>query len=256
VLEALRFAKERQAVCVGFTGPDGGKLARQVGYCIRLPSPSIGQQEDGHLALGHVIVFTLRQMIANEANSARRKAIFVDRDGVIGENRDDYVKTWEDFTFLPGVFKPLRCLAQRAIPVIVVSNQSAVGRGLVSQDAVDEINQHMAEEIKANGGAIEAIYTCPHRPEDDCECRKPRPGLLLKAAQQCNISLKHSYLIGDAVSDVEAALAAGCQPVLVLTGRGSKQALLLAERGIAGVPVMKDLSEAVDWIITQNGHPA
>jgi histidinol-phosphate phosphatase family protein len=255
VLNAMRFANEHRAVCVGFTGPDGGKLVDLVEYCIHLPSPLIGQQEDGHLVLDHVIVHTLRQMIINEANSLSRTAIFVDRDGVISENRDDYVKTWEEFVFLPGVFEPLHNLAHKGIPVIVVSNQSAVGRGLVSQKMVDEINLRMAAEIKACGGAIEAIFTCPHRPEDDCDCRKPRPGLLLKAAQQCNVSLKNSFLIGDAVSDIDAAQAVGCQPILVQTGRGSEQALLLAERGIRGVPIVKDLSAAVDWIIAQNGHP-
>ncbi|HID24181.1 MAG TPA: D-glycero-beta-D-manno-heptose 1,7-bisphosphate 7-phosphatase, partial [Planctomycetaceae bacterium] len=152
-----------------------------------------------------------------------KPAVFLDRDGVINENRSDYVKGWEEFVFLPGVFEPLRLLAQNHQAIVVVSNQSAVGRGLVSRETVVAIHRRMQAEIQRRGGRVDAIYYCPHHPDAGCDCRKPRPGLLLRAARELSIDLSRSYLIGDAVSDIEAALAVGCTPIFVLTGRGQEQ---------------------------------
>ncbi len=180
------------------------------------------------------------------------KAVFLDRDGVIGANRADYVKTWEEFVFLPVALESLRLLAEYNYPVIVISNQSAIGRGLISRQAADEINQRMKAEISLQGGRLDDIYICPHQPDEDCACRKPRPGLLYLAAEQHHVELAGSFFIGDALSDVEAALAVGCQPLLVLTGRGSEQRLLLEQGGRQGVPVVADLREAVFWIFNQN----
>ncbi len=177
-----------------------------------------------------------------------RSAVFLDRDGVINANRADYVKCWTEFVFLPGVFEALQCLSESRRLVVVVSNQSAVGRGLTAPESVEAIHGCMRTEIERRGGRIDAVFHCPHRPDEDCECRKPRPGLLLRAARELGLDLARSYLVGDAVSDVEAALAAGCTPLLVLTGRGADQQRLLAERGHVGVPVVRDLAEAVSWI--------
>lgn len=178
-----------------------------------------------------------------------KRAIFLDRDGVINENRPDYVKSWEEFAFLPDVFDPLRQLAKSDFGVVVVSNQSAIGRGFVRRETVDEINRHMSSVIAECGGRIDAIYVCPHRPEENCSCRKPRPGMLLAAAHDLSLDLSKSYLIGDAVSDVGAGNAVGCRPILVLTGRGESQQALLMEDGGRPVPVVLDLSEAVDLIL-------
>ena len=174
--------------------------------------------------------------------------MFLDRDGVINENRPDSVKSWEEFAFLPGVFTPLQQLAQDGRPVIVVSNQGVIGRGLTSREAVEQVHSRMRADINSRGGRIDAIYYCPHHPDDGCECRKPRPGLLLQAADEMRLDLASSYLIGDAVTDVEAAIAAGCWPILVLTGRGRGQAGPLRERGYGWVPIVSDLSEALDLV--------
>jgi len=180
-----------------------------------------------------------------------RPAVFLDRDGVINENREDYVKSWDEFVFLPGVFEALRKLARNGWLVVVTSNQSAINRGLVSRAIVDEINHRMMEAVERHGGRIEAVLYCPHRPDENCSCRKPRPGLLLEAARRFNIGLSRSYLVGDALSDIAAGLRAGCQSILVLTGRGEKELNYLVREGYVGYHVVADLREAVDWILAQ-----
>ena len=180
-----------------------------------------------------------------------RAAVFLDRDGVINENRADYVKSRTEFVFLPGVMEPLRRLAQTDLVIVVITNQSAIGRGLVSSEEAEAINRYMVEEIERFGGRVDGLFCCPHRPDEGCECRKPRPGLLLRAAEELRLDLKCSFLVGDALSDVEAARAVGCQPLLVLTGRGEEQ---LQESNPAlrdDCHIVVDLAEAVDWILQQ-----
>lgn len=177
-----------------------------------------------------------------------RRAVFLDRDGVINRNCADHVKSWAEFEFLPGALASLQRLAQLPCLVIVVSNQSIIGRGLVSQAVVDEIHQRMMAEIDAAGGRIDAVFYCPHQPDEGCGCRKPQPGLLLQAARELAIDLTRSFLIGDAESDVRAAQAAGCLPLLVRTGRGQAQELLLRQQGLNHVLVIDDLASAVAWI--------
>jgi D-glycero-D-manno-heptose 1,7-bisphosphate phosphatase len=182
----------------------------------------------------------------------RRPAVFLDRDGVLNENRADYVRTPEQVVFLPGVFDAMQRLAASPFAVVVVTNQSAVGRGLLTLETLATINQGIVREVQQAGGRIDAVYVCPHAPEDGCLCRKPLPGMVLQAARDLDIDLSRSYLVGDAVSDMQAAVAAGSQPVLVRTGRGVKQAMGLAVHGLHHVPVAADLLEAVDWIL--GGH--
>jgi endonuclease-3 len=179
----------------------------------------------------------------------RRSAVFLDRDGVINENRADYVTNWEEFVFLPGVFEPLRRLAQSGLLTIVVTNQSAIHRGLVSQETVEAIHRQMRERISRSGGRIDAVFTCPHRPDEPCRCRKPEPGLLLQAAERFDLDLPRCYLIGDALSDIAAGLAVGCCPILVLTGKGREELPRLIKEGYSGYHVTADLMEAVEWIV-------
>jgi D-glycero-D-manno-heptose 1,7-bisphosphate phosphatase len=179
----------------------------------------------------------------------RRPAVFLDRDGVLNENRANYVRTWEQVAILPGVLDAMQRLATSQFAVVVVTNQSAVGRGLMSVEVLAAINQGIVQQVQQAGGRIDAVYACPHGPEEGCPCRKPRPGMLLQAAQDLDIDLARSVLVGDAVSDLEAALAVGSRPVLVRTGRGTKQMARLADHGLGHVPVVADLSEAVAWII-------
>jgi len=173
--------------------------------------------------------------------------VFLDRDGVIIENRSDYVKSWEEVRLLPGAFEALRRLSRSEYALVLVTNQSAIGRGIISLEQAVEINARVIAEIEAQGGRIKASYLCPHRPEERCDCRKPVPGMLLRAAEELGLDLERSYAIGDAVSDIEAARAAGVRGILVLTGRGSEQKALLG--GDMDCLVMDDLRAAVDYIL-------
>lgn len=179
-------------------------------------------------------------------------AVFLDRDGVIIENRSDYVKSWEEVRFLPGALEALRRLNRTEYALVLVTNQSAVGRGIISLDRAMEINRRVIAEIEAQGGRIDASYVCPHRPDEGCNCRKPAPGMLLRAAKELELDLAHSYAIGDAVSDIEAAQAIGARGILVLTGRGKEQVALLKTKGKANCLVVADLSAAVDCILVRD----
>jgi D-glycero-D-manno-heptose 1,7-bisphosphate phosphatase len=177
-------------------------------------------------------------------------AIFIDRDGVINANLPGYVKAWGEFEFLPGSLEALAQITALNWPVVVISNQSAIGRGLIAGEAVDHINARMVAAVEEAGGHIAGVYICPHRPDETCACRKPQPGLLHQAACELDLDLARSYLIGDAESDVLAALAVCAQPILVLTGRGKEQRALLA--GLEGTfQVCQDLIEAVTWIASR-----
>ena len=150
----------------------------------------------------------------------KKPAIFLDRDGVINRDRLDYVKSWAEFEFLPGVLEALRRLARLPYTIVVLSNQSVIGQGLVSQAVIDDIHVRMQAAIQQTGGRVDAVYYCPHHPHAGCDCRKPRPGLLLRAARELNLDLLASWFIGDDLRDLQAAVAAGVQPILVRTGHG------------------------------------
>jgi len=178
------------------------------------------------------------------------RAVFLDRDGVINQNRNDYVKGWEEFVFLPGVFDALRALAMTPIPIIVVTNQSAVNRGIVPLETVQDICHRMTAEIVENGGRIDGVFICPHRPDERCKCRKPEPGLFFEAADRYQLDLKQCYLVGDALSDIKVGLKVGSKVVMVRSGLGEEQ---LAKDALCedSFPIVKDLEEAAYWILAQ-----
>lgn len=173
------------------------------------------------------------------------RGIFLDRDGVINRERVDYVKSWEEFAFLPGSLSALVRLTILNQPVIIITNQSAIGRGIVTQQAVDEIHSKLLSEVQRAGGRIDDFFVCPHHPDDDCNCRKPQPGLLLQAAQRYRLSLPQCVFIGDSITDYQAALAADCKPVLVQSGRQGK---ILANRVASSTLIVGNLTQAVDLL--------
>ena len=187
--------------------------------------------------------------MVNNINPGTFPAIFLDRDGVINHNRDDYVKSWEEFAFLPDALGALTRLSDSSYKVVIITNQSPIGRGLLSISQLDDIHKHMLGEIRSKGGRVDGIYFCPHLPSDGCECRKPKPGLLYQAAHDMTIDLSQSFLIGDGVSDIEAAINAGCRPLLVLTGRGRDELGRLPPKLRYSCDVFPDLSAAVDWLL-------
>jgi len=172
-----------------------------------------------------------------------RKAVFLDRDGVINRRRADHVKCVEEVVFLPGAVEAVVRLSQAKWATVVVTNQAGVGKGLFPAEKVEEIHAHIAARVEAAGGRITAAYFCPHREEEDCRCRKPRPGLLVQAAAELGLDLSACCLIGDSLRDIAAAAAVGCIPIL------------LGEKTWAGPPVpameVKSLAEATDWILKE-----
>jgi D-glycero-D-manno-heptose 1,7-bisphosphate phosphatase len=180
-----------------------------------------------------------------------RRAIFLDRDGTINVNRPDHVKNLDEFILLPGALPAVCRLAATRLAVFVISNQSVINRGLTSGRAVAAINDNLSDAICALGGRLDGIYVCPHRPDENCQCRKPRPGLLLQAQAEHGLTLAGSYVVGDAVTDVELAEAVGGVPVLVLTGRGRAQLELMPRGQRQRTHIACDLAAAVEWIIQQ-----
>ena len=147
-------------------------------------------------------------MDKTELKTAPKKALFLDRDGVINEDAG-YVYRREDFVFKEGLFKALRGFAKAGYALVVVTNQSGIGRGYYTLKQFDELCGFMLSEFEKEGVKIEKIYFCPHAPEADCLCRKPKPGMLLNAANELNIDLARSIMIGDKDSDVQAGQSAG-----------------------------------------------
>ena len=151
-------------------------------------------------------------------------AVFLDRDGVIIQNRENYVRSWKDVEFLPSSLQALTLLSQTSYKIIIVTNQSAIGRGIITMEQAEEINQRIIEEITDAGGRVDGLFICPHTPDDHCFCRKPLPGLILQAADALSIDLPSSAMIGDALTDIQAGSAAGIKTlILVKTGRGQEQ---------------------------------
>jgi D-glycero-D-manno-heptose 1,7-bisphosphate phosphatase len=185
---------------------------------------------------------------SSEFEVTLRRAIFLDRDGVINANRLDHVKSWAEFVFLPGALDALKRIAASDFAVIVTTNQAAIARGLTSDTAVRDIHTQMAKQVVRAGGRIDAVYYCPHHPEDNCDCRKPKPGLYTRGAQEWNVDLTRSYVVGDAMTDIIAAQVIGAAPILVLTGRGTEQYAVLEVNHHSGFHVAADLMDATDWI--------
>jgi len=157
--------------------------------------------------------------------------------------RPDYVKRWEEVEIIPGSLETLARLSRGGCDLIVLTNQSAIGRGLVSHKTVNEIHDRMASLVEGRGGRIRAFLTCPHTPADACDCRKPAPGLFLRARDELGVDLATAVMVGDQLSDVEAARAAGCRAIL-LDRDGDT-----AHRPEGPWTVARSLSEAADLIL-------
>lgn len=145
------------------------------------------------------------------------KWILLDRDGVINKDSPDYIKSEDEFEFLPGALEAIEKLTHADYSIVIITNQSGVGRGLYSQNTLNNIHKKMFSEIEDSGGMIIDIFFCPHHPDDNCECRKPKPGMLLDFAKKYQVDLNKNtvYFIGDTQRDVEAAVAANCTPIFI-----------------------------------------
>ncbi|MEA3489284.1 MAG: HAD family hydrolase [Candidatus Omnitrophota bacterium] len=157
------------------------------------------------------------------------KYVFFDRDGVI--NRDGegltehgYITRWEDFQFLPGVLDALKKLTERGYRTVVVSNQKCVGKGIMSEKDLTELTERFTQAVEEHGGKIDKVYYCPHLDEDDCDCRKPAPGLFLKAREELGIeNFDEKFFIGDSERDMQAGKKAGLKTILVTSGKSTRE---------------------------------
>src|SRR5947209_9017383 len=149
--------------------------------------------------------------------------IFLDRGGVINESRPDYVKSWGEFRFLPGSREAIAKLTKAGHRIVVCTNQAGIARGIISVETVEDIHRRLIDGVAEFGGVIEKVYYCPHGKDENCSCRKPRPGMLLRARDELGLDMSDAVFIGDSITDVRAAIAAGIHAVLVLTGLGLEQ---------------------------------
>lgn len=151
-----------------------------------------------------------------EKESELKSAFFLDRDGVI--NTGGFVNTVDEFEFLPGSLEAIELLTEQGHPLFIVTNQGGIEAGYMNEDTLNGIHDYMINQIREFGGWIQKVYYCPHLKEV-CECRKPKPGMLLRAAKDFRIDLNDAYLIGDYITDWQAAMAVGVRPIAVRTGR-------------------------------------
>jgi len=145
----------------------------------------------------------------------KNKAVFLDRDGVINEKRNDHVKNIDEFKIFSGVGDAIKLLRDKGYLVIIITNQSAIGRKIISEKKLDEIHTELKNYLNQHDAYVDSIYYCPHTPEENCNCRKPKPGLLIKATSDFDIDLEKSYFIGDSESDLNAAKEARCKGILL-----------------------------------------
>lgn len=175
------------------------------------------------------------------------KLVILDRDGVINQDSDQFIKTPEEWKPIAGSLEAIAKLNHAGFRVVVASNQSGIGRGLFDMGALNAINDKMYRALGQVGGRIDALFYCPHAAESNCACRKPKPGMLLDIAQRFNVDLAGVPAVGDSLRDLQAAAAVDARPILVLTGKGTKtqQAGGLPENTL----VHADLADAVQRII-------
>lgn len=181
--------------------------------------------------------------------------VILDRDGVLNVEAPDggYVQNWSQWQWMSGALEGLEMLGRAGIRVSIATNQSGIGRGLVRQADLHAIHARMSEQAASRGCAIGGIFVCPHAPESGCDCRKPAPGLLLRAVEASAISREVTVMLGDALTDIEAARAAGVAPALVRTGKGRKTEALLLDRDLS---VFDDLRAFAASVLSHSLTPA
>lgn len=192
----------------------------------------------------------------------KRKAVFLDRDGTL--NKDvGYPNSFEAIEIYPYSYEAVRRINSAGFLAVVVTNQSGIGRGLIEEKKLEDIHRSMSDLFVQNNARLDRFYYCPHyidsiipKYRKDCACRKPNPGMALKAAEDLNIALKGSYMVGDKMEDIEFGLNFDARSVLLLTGHGQKALRKLSEKGVQPAFVAKNLLEAIDWILANERDPS
>ncbi|MFA9440889.1 D-glycero-beta-D-manno-heptose 1,7-bisphosphate 7-phosphatase [Uliginosibacterium sp. sgz301328] len=177
------------------------------------------------------------------------KFIILDRDGVINFDSAQFIKSPEEWKPIPGSLEAIGRLAEAGYRIVVATNQSGVGRGLFDMDTLNAINDKMMKAVAQAGGRIDAIFFCPHSADSTCECRKPKPGMFNQISARFNVDLTGLPTVGDSLRDLQAGIAAGCRPYLVLTGKGEKTQ---ADGELPeGTQVFANLAAVVDHLLAR-----
>lgn len=175
--------------------------------------------------------------------------IILDRDGVINQDSDNFIRTVEEFIPLPGSLEAIARLNHAGYRVAVATNQSGIGRGLFDLASLNAMHDKLRRLLTSIGGQIEMVAFCPHRPDEACQCRKPKPGLYHEIAQRFDVSLQDIPVVGDSLRDLQAAQAVGARPILVRTGKGERT--VAKGEGLDGVAVFHDLAAVVDYLLAE-----
>jgi D-sedoheptulose 7-phosphate isomerase len=252
LVAALKYAKSVGAKIIGVVGRDGGYTATVADACVLIPTVNPAhitphteafQAVVWHLLVSHPAVKMQATKWESMAPDGRRRAVFLDRDGVINrafvrDGKPYPPPTPQELEILPGVLEALRELKSHGYKLLVVTNQPDVGRGKQSREALDEMHRSLRAQL-----SLDDILVCCHTDQDHCDCRKPLPGMLLEAARKHNINLAASFMVGDRWRDIEAGYNAGCRTILIDYG--------YSERPPDRVPDLRvgSLREAADWII-------
>ncbi len=176
--------------------------------------------------------------------------LILDRDGVINHDSDEYIKNPEEWQPIPGSLKAIARANRAGFRIIVVTNQSGLGRGYFDINTLNAIHKKMHQKLARMGGGIDAIFFCPHHPDDGCDCRKPKPGMLEAIRDRLNISLQKVMFVGDTMADIQAARAAGAIPVLVRTGKGERT--LVENNDLTDVHIYPDLAACIDEMLKEH----
>lgn len=177
------------------------------------------------------------------------KLIILDRDGVVNHDSDDYIKSPDEWQPIDGSLEAIARLNHAGYTVAIASNQSGLARGYFDIEVLAAMHKKMDELLAKIGGRIDAVFYCPHGPDDACHCRKPKPGMLLDIGQRFNVPLKQAIFVGDSIADITAANNANAQAVLVRTGKGIKAEKILQSENKSSIPVYDDLASAVTAIL-------
>ncbi len=181
--------------------------------------------------------------------SMKQKWVILDRDGVINQDSDDYIKSLDEFIFIPNSLAAITRLCQAGFQVVVATNQSGIARGYYDVATLDAMHATLRHELEKLGGKVNDIAYCPHLPDDNCDCRKPKPGLYQTLAKRHGFSLAGVPVIGDSLRDLQAAQQVSAKPILVRTGKG--QRTLAKGEGLEGIPIYDDLAAAVDALLAE-----
>jgi histidinol-phosphate phosphatase family protein len=181
------------------------------------------------------------------------KAVFLDRDGTINEEVN-YLSKIEQLEILPNSAKAIKFLNENDFKVIVITNQSGVARGYFSKERLEDINSHLEGELAKDGAQIDAIFYCPHHPDEGCACRKPKPEMIERAKRKFDLDLSSSFIVGDTINDLETGYNVGCKTVLVLTGYGKRELKEQKNWSLSPDFIAKDLLDAVIWIIGEGAQ--